>query len=430
MKNHIFTLLYFFLINHSNSQQVPAPQQSNDYSIEGGIAHLGNGKIIENSLIIISKGKIHFIGSNKTKIARQGTVINAKNKHIYPGFIAANTTLGLGEIDAVKASRDEKEIGTLNPHIRSIIAYNAESRIIETMRPNGVLIAQTTPRGGLISGTSSIVQLDAWNWEDAILKQDDAIHVNWPSGITYTGKWWMGEPRIAKSNTKYIETIKELTSYFEKAKNYLKGSKFPKNLPFEALKGLFINSQKLFIHVDGEREIVDAITFSRKQGIRNMVIVRGKEAYKVSDLLLKYKIPVILERAHRLPPTEDDDYDLPFKSAKILADKGILVGLGMGGEMERMSTRNLPFYAGTYAAYGLGKEEALKMITANNAKILGISDMVGTLEKGKDATLFISKGDALDMRTNKISFAFINGRKISLESHQTALWKRYTDKHK
>lgn len=186
----------------------------------------------------------------------------------------------------------------------------------------------------------------------------------------------------------------------------------------------------MFVHVSGKKGITDAVNTCKELGIKNIVIVRGQEAEKVADLLNANNIPVILERAHRLPNGEDTDYDRPYRAAKILADAGILVGLGMEGEMERMSTRNLPFYAGTYAAYGLDKEKAVQLITGNNAKILGIDDKVGTLEVGKDATLFISEGDALDMRTNILNEAFIQGRKISLESHQTKLWKRYSDKYK
>ena len=114
----------------------------------------------------------------------------------------------------------------------------------------------------------------------------------------------------------------------------------------------------------------------------------------------------------------------------MLVDKGLLVGLESSGQMERMNSRNLPFYAGTVASFGMNKEDALKLITSNTAKILGIDNMVGTLERGKDATLFISEGDALDMRTNIITQAFIQGREISLESHQTELYHRYSDKYK
>tara|TARA_B110000503_G_scaffold140577_1_gene231831 strand:- start:928 stop:2223 length:1296 start_codon:yes stop_codon:yes gene_type:complete len=429
MKKIIYTLLFFFFIGNSVAQQTPAKKQSTDYSIEGATAHLGNGKIIENSLIMFSNGKIVFTGSANVKIARRGTVINAKGKHVYPGFIAANASLGLVEIDAVKASVDEDEIGVNNPHIRSLIAYNAESKIVESMRPNGVLMAQITPRGGTISGTSSIVQLDAWNWEDAAIKVDDAIHMEWPSSFT-RGKWWLGEDPALKPDKDYSKNIASIKSYFTDAKNYLAGNHEKKHLPYLATKGLFNDSQKLFIHVNGQREITDAITISKELGIEKIVIVHGAEAEKIADLFVKNNIPVILDRPHRNPNSEDDAYDYTYTIAKILIDKGVLVSLGMEGQMERMNTRNLPFYAGTFAAHGLDKEVALQLLTSNTAKILGIDNFVGTLEVGKDATLFISEGDALDMRTNILSDAFIQGRKISLETHQTKLWKRYSNKYK
>ena len=411
------------------AQQTPAPKQTEAYSIEGATAHLGNGKVIENSLIMFSNGKIEFVGSANMRIARMGTVINAKGKHVYPGFIAANTSLGLAEIDAVRATRDFDEVGSMLPHIRSIIAYNAESKVVETMRPNGVLMAQITPRGGVISGTSSVVQLDAWNWEDATIKTDDGVHMNWPQ-VFSRGRWWMGEDPGLKPNKNYQKSIDKLKEFFANAKSYLAGNKTPKNLPYEALQGVLNGSQRMFVHVSGEKGITDAVNICKELGVKNIVIVRGQEAEKVADLLKANNVPVILERAHRLPNGEDADYDRPFRAAKILTDAGILVGLGMEGDMERMSTRNLPFYAGTYAAYGLGKEKALQLITQNNAKILDVDDNVGTLEAGKDATLFISEGDALDMRTNILKDAFIQGRKISLESHQTKLWKRYANKYK
>ena len=430
MKNLLlYSFICFLGIRNSFAQQTPAPKQTNDYCIEGATAHIGNGKVINNALIMFSEGKITFVGSAMTKIARKGTVIKAKNKHVYPGFIAANTSLGLAEIDAVKATRDFDEIGAMLPHIRSIIAYNAESKIIETMRPNGVLMGQITPRGGTISGTSSIVQFDAWNWEDAIVKQNDAIHMNWPSIFSRSRGWSFGGNHKHTPNKKYEENIQTIKTYFEDAKRYLASNSSPKNLPFEALSGLFNQQQKLFIHAKGEKEITDAINTFTKLGITNLVIVDGYGAEKITDLLKANNIPVVLKRAHRLPEHEDEDYDLPFRTAKILSDAGILVGLGMDGEMERMSARNLPFYAGTYAAYGLDKEKAVQLITENNAKILGIDTLVGTLEVGKNATLFISEGDALDMSTNQLTQAFIDGRNISLESHQTKLWKRYTKKY-
>ncbi|MFD2567550.1 amidohydrolase family protein [Pseudotenacibaculum haliotis] len=428
MKKYIiYSLIAFFFAGTIIAQQTPAPKQTQAYSIEGATAHLGNGQVIENSLIMFNNGKITFVGSANNKIARQGTVVNAKGKHIYPGFIAVNASLGLAEVDAVRATRDFDETGSMLPHIRSLIAYNAESRVIESMRPNGVLIAEVTPRGGTISGTASVMQLDAWNWEDAAIKADHGIHINWPGSFT-SGRWWLGEDPGLKPDKNYPKNVQSIKNYFANAKRYLAGSKDQKDLAFEATKGLFDGSQKLYVHVNGQREITDVVATTKALGINNVVLVSGDGAEKVADLLVKNNIPVVVDRAHRIPDNEDDDYDLPFRNAKILLDAGITVAIGMQGQMERMNTRNLPFYAGTYAAYGVDKEKAVQMITGNAAKILGVEDITGTLEVGKDATLFISKGDALDMRTNVILDAFIQGRKISLESHHTTLWKRYNKK--
>ncbi|MDG1714054.1 amidohydrolase family protein [Lacinutrix sp.] len=431
MKQLNYKILAFAVLLSSIviAQQTPASKQTNAISIEGATAHLGNGEVIENSLIMFNNGKFTFVGSANTKIARQGKVMNATGKHLYPGFIAPNSTLGLVEVDAVRASNDADEVGAMNPHIRSLIAYNTESKIIESMRPNGVLMGQITPRGGRISGTSSIVQFDAWNWEDAAIKADDGIHLNWPNPFS-RGRWWLGEPSMLKENKNYKKQIEELASYFAESKAYQASNKSPRHLPFEALQGVIEGSKKLYVHVDGERGITDAINFAKNTNIKHIVIVGGYEAHKVSSLLKQNNIPVLLQRVHSEPNNDDDDYDLPFKLANKLVNAGVLVGLENAGGMERMNARNLPFLAGTCAAYGLNKEQALSLITLNTAKILGIDNMVGSLEVGKDATLFISEGDALDMRTNKLEKAYIQGRDISLESHQTELYKRYSNKYK
>jgi imidazolonepropionase-like amidohydrolase len=423
MKNIIyFTLLICSL---SFSQQTPGNKQTTPITIVGATAHIGNGTIIKKSLIIIEDGKLTLVADATTsKIAYKGDVINADNKHVYPGFIAPNTTLGLVEIDAVRASNDQREMGTYNPHIRSIIAYNTESKITETMRPNGVLQGQITPRGGRISGSSSIVQFDAWNWEDALIKEDDAIHINWPRTFNRSG-WWAA-PGPTVPNKKYTQQVTELNNFFKQAKfNNFKTA----HLVYDSMKAVFDKTKKVFLHVNDEKQIIDAVNFGLEQQI-DFVLVGAYESYKTIDLLKKNNVPVILQRVHKTPSNDDDDYDLPYKLATILTDAGVLVGLNTSGDMERMNSRNLPFYAGTCVAHGLNKEKAVQLITLNNAKILGISETTGSLELGKDATLFISEGDALDMRTNKLSHAFIQGRLISLETHQTELYKRYTNKYK
>jgi imidazolonepropionase-like amidohydrolase len=431
MKNIQILFLTVFCATFTFAQQTPAPKQTKAIAIMGATAHIGNGEQIKNSLIIFRDGKIESVLDGKVaKIdISKMEVIDANGKHVYPGFIVPNSTLGLVEIDAVRATDDDAEIGGIIPHIRSIIAYNAESKIVESMRPNGVLIGQITPRGGRISGTSSIVQFDAWNWEDATIKVDDGIHMNWPNSFT-RGRWWLGEDPALKLNEKYSEQITEVTSFFNETKSYSEGEKSRTNLPYKATQGLFDGSKILYIHVDDEKGIIDAIKFAKDNEVKSMVVVGGAEAYKVADLLKQNNIAVLLKRVHSRPSSEDEDYDMPFKMAKLLVDKGVLVALETSGQMERMNSRNLPFYAGTTVAHGLTKEQALQLITLNTAKILGIDKDYGTLEVGKSATLFISEGDALDMRTNQLTHAFIDGRSVSLETHQTELWHRYEDKYK
>ena len=426
---YTFLLAFLTLFGSSFAQQTPAPAQSEAVTIVGATAHIGNGEVIENSLIIFENGKLTTVAEvTSTKKQYPGTVIYAEGKHVYPGFIAPNTTLGLVEIDAIRQSDDEDELGDMIPHVRSIIAYNAESNVVESMRPNGVLIAQVVPRGGRISGTSSIVQLDAWNWEDAVMKEDDGIHVNWPNSVR-RGRWWAGEDPGVKPNDGYAEEVLELTRFFNNAKAYLAGARQKINLPFGAMETVFSGEKRVYIHADGEREIIDIINFKKEQGLENLVLVGGYNAFQVAGQLKENNIPVLVGRAHSSPNADDDDYDLPYKMAKLLNDAGVLVALESSGDMERMNTRNLPFYAGTAVAHGMEKEEAVKMITQNAAIILGIEDTAGTLEVGKDATLFISEGDALDMRTNLLTKAYIQGRDVSLESRQTELAKRYQEKY-
>lgn len=426
---YLILLALFACIGNSFAQKTPASKQTEAVTIVGATAHLGNGEIIENSLIIFEDGKItQVMDATETKMQYRGRIIEAEGKHVYPGFIAPNATLGLVEIDAVRATDDEDEIGSMLPHIRSIIAYNAESKIVESMRPNGVLMGQIVPRGGSISGTSSIVQFDAWNWEDAVIKEDDGLHINWPDSFT-RGRWWAGEDPGIKVSEDYQEKILKLEEFFASAKAYLAGNNQKTNLAYEAMKNVFTGDKRVYVHVNAKKEILDVIDFKKDQKLEHLVIVGGYEAHKAIEDLKENNIPVLVQRPHDTPNSDDHDYDFPYKLAGILHNQGVLVALESSGSMERMNTRNLPFYAGTTGAYGLGKEEALKLITSNTAKILGIDNMVGTLEKGKTATLFISEGDALDMRGNILTHAFIQGRQVSLDTHQTELYERYKKKY-
>lgn len=429
MSKNIYILSLLFSMSLI-AQHTPAQKQSKSILILNGTAHLGNGQVINNSAIGFKDGKLTLVADatliRLPKDAYEET-IDASGKQIYPGFIAPNSTLGLVEIDAIKSSDDESEIGSLNPNVRSIIAYNAESKVIETVIPNGILMAQITPRGSRISGTSSIVQLDAWSWQEALVKENDGIHLNFPSPFKQTARWTeLGEIPLNKD---YAKQLSEITSFLSNAQAYQLAVSKERNVVFESTKGLFDGSQTLFITANDELQIIDAIKLAKESEIKKIVIVGGFEAYKTADLLKANNIGVLLRRVHDMPQYEDQDVNLPYKMAKILIDKSIVVGLENSGSMERMNTRNLPFLAGTCAAYGLDKEQALQLITSNTAQLLGIDSFCGTLEEGKDATLFISEGDALDMRTNKLSEAYIQGRLLNLENHQSKLNHIYKEKY-
>lgn len=425
MKKVLFIL--YSLVSIALLAQTPAPNQKKKIMLYGATAHIGNGEVIENSLIILEDGKISTIedASNIRIDMSDVEYYDVIGKHIYPGFILPNTTLGLADIDAVRATRDFKEVGDFKPHVRSIIAYNTDSPVLPTIRTNGILLGQITPKGGYISGTSSIVEFDAWNYEDALYKEDDGIHLNWPRE-----PWAFGHHHSEDDEDHYEEELTTIKNYFEKAKSYAKAKPSEVDLPMQAMKGLFEGTKQLYIHAYSVKQIKGAILFAAEMEIDNMVLVGANDAWRIADFIAEYEVPVILSRTHRLPMRNAEDVDIAYKSAKILSDAGVLYCLDYQGDMERMGSRNLPFTAGTTAAYGLDREEALMSITLNTAKILGIDKRLGSLEKGKDATLFVSDGDALDMMTNKVSLAFIRGKKLMLTNHQEELYKKYKKKHK
>lgn len=415
------TLLLALLVTYMAHAQKPT-------LFIGATAHLGNGQLIQNSAISINKGKFEMIADAsliRIDPSAFDTIIRIYGKHIYPSFIVPNTTLGITEIGAVRASNDHRETGALNPNVRALIAYNTDSKVAKTVRTNGILIAQVTPRGGMISGQSSVMHLDGWNWEDAQLKADDGIHLNWPTSYYSTG-WW-AEPGTTKKNKEYNTKIGEITRLFNKALSYSNSSKIM-DLKMESMKGLFNGTKTLYIHSNKTNDMRDAIEFSNKFNIKKMVIVGGEDALKITNLLKKNNIAIILNRVHRLPSSQDKAIDEPFTQAVKLQEAGILFCLSYSGGMEAMGARNLPFSAGTTVAYGQTYENAIKSITLNTAQILGIDNMVGSIETGKDATFFISTGDALDMRTNNVEHAFIKGEIVDLNNHQKELFNKYNNR--
>jgi imidazolonepropionase-like amidohydrolase len=402
---------------------VPAPAQKSAVLILGATAHVGNGTVIANSAIAFENGKIALVADASTlrvDRTKYGKIFDAAGKHVYPGFIAPDTRLGLVEIDAVRATNDFAEAGSFNPNARAIVAYNTDSDVIPTVRSHGTLLAQIVPAGSGVGGTSSVVQLDAWNWEDAAYRVDDGIHLSWPPLRSFGG-FETGNPEF-RNNENYAKEVQALRKTFEEARAYAQTpAPAQKNLKFEAMRGLFNGKQKLYLHTDNARTIQEAVLTARQFDL-NPVLVGGDDAWLVSDFLKANNVPVILGRTQRIPSREDEDYDQAYKTAAQLHEKGILFAFSEEGGWRQ---RNLGFQAGQAVAFGLPYEAAVSALTLNTAKIMGIDDTTGSLEAGKDANLFISEGDALDMRSSRVTAAFIQGREVNLDDKQKQLHRRF-----
>lgn len=428
LRGAIAGLLFCLAAVPSWAQPTPAPDQSRSVLVLGATAHLGTGDVLEDCAVGFRDGVIDYVGrSFQVNRQKYDDIVDAKGQHLYPGFIVTNTTLGLQEVGAVRATQDQYEVGTFRPNVRSVIAFNTDSEITPTVRTNGVLMGQITPRGGVVSGSSGVVHFDGWNWEDAAMVMVDGIHLNWPS--THHRHRKNGQVDIQRRKT-YDQQRHEIERFFGEAQAYASARRGSlTDVRHEGMRGLFDGSLCLYVHTNDARAITEAVHFKRDLGIQRMAIVGGYDAYLVADLLRENEVAVMLQSVHSLPRFADDDVDLPFKLPKLLMDEGITVALQVDKRMTEMNSRNLPFYAGTARAYGLTEEQAVQALTRNPAQILGIDDQVGTLERNKMATMFLSEGDALDMRTNSLTMAWIEGREIDLDNRQRELYRKFQTKY-
>jgi len=433
MKKYFFLIISILAAASIEAQDdvYPTPPQQGVFYITNATIHVGNGQVINNGTIKVNNGKIEQVGAN-VSAATGEKIIDGKDKQVYPGLILPETDLGLKEIsNYVRGSNDYTEIGDWNSNVRAVVAYNTDSKIIGTLRANGVLLANVTPTGTLLSGSSSVVQLDAWNWEDAIYKTDDAMNFYMPSLLSQRGGFGgfggITAQQQADPVKEAMDKIEDVRKFFREAKAYIgESSHAETNIKFEGVRPLLEKKQKLFVHCNQIKQMLIAVDFVKEFGI-DVVIVGGSDSWQIADLLKANNIAVILEREFNLPTLEDDDIDQPFKTPYLLQKAGVLFALNDDHDEARY--RNLSFNAGQAVAYGLTKEEALQAITLNAAKILGVDDRTGTIEAGKDANIVISDGDILDMRTSIIIAAFIQGRNVSLKNKQTELYERYRYKY-
>jgi imidazolonepropionase-like amidohydrolase len=399
------------------SNEVPGKPQSRPIALVGGTIDPIVGDPITDGTILFNEGKIVAIGRN-LKLPANTETIDVRGKRVYPSLIDAYTQLGLVEIDSVRATIDSRELGSLNPNVKSWVAVNPDSELIPVTRANGVFLVLTAPTGGLISGRSAVLQLDGWTTEDLVLRADVGMHVNWPS--------MRGRAASAESPLKPLHDLLKRTKEYQVARQG-NPDRHGIDARLEGMLSVLDRSLPLIVTANEMREIQGAVGFAMEHKLR-LIIHGGYDAPQCAELLKKHEIPVIVSGTYRLPMYPEDSYDAPYTLPQRLHEAGVTYCLASIGRFGGTGVRNLPYHAATAAAFGLPLPEALKSITIHSAKVLGIDDRVGSLEVGKDATLFVATGDPLEVDCT-VESAFVQGRKVELNDRHKRLWEKYQKKY-
>jgi len=430
----IIFALFLFSLGISNDQ-IPGEEQKRPIILKGGIIHSVSTDVFEGYDILFSKGKIVRIEKN-IMASPETDVYDVFGKHIIPGYIAPITRIGLVEIGLVKQTRDFAERGSFNPNVKANVSYNPDSDLIPITRSNGVLVVNSVPAGGRISGQSSVMMLDGWTWEQATLKHPSGLHINWPSmRINYGANVKKSEKQqkeeIQKSIRDLDHMVRDVRAYFQRIKqrSRIAGERQKSDLRLESMIPFVVEKKKIFIHADEARQIKSAVEWAKKNDLK-IIIVGGSDSWRLTDLLVKNNIPVVIDQVEKIPTRRFEPIHLPYKLPFLLKQAGVQFCLNtIIGYPHDGNIRNLPNEAMRAAAYGLDKSEALRSITLSTAEILGVDDMIGSLDIGKDATFFISETPPMEMNP-KILMAFIQGKEVDLNNHQKMLYKKYQEKYR
>ena len=423
----IFIIVSYLL----SSDQIPAPNQDHPILIQGGTIHTISHGILENADILFVDGKITSVGHN-LDIPAEAEIIDASGQYVFPGLISAGSTLGLQEIGAVRATRDYAEVGAVNPNVRANVSYNPDSELIPITRSNGILLALSVPRSGLISGTSSLMMLDGWTWEDATLMHPVGLHLFWPSMNIPKPK--PGKQKEKKDKDSRLKSIQKIDDLIQESRAYAQlkvtGSpSFKHDLRLEGMLPMISGEIPVFIHANEVQQIEAAVYWAERQSVK-MVLVGGKDSWRVTQILKDREIPVIYTQTHSTPMRRFEQYDQAFITPSQLYAAGVKFCISNSeSPFQTPHIRNLPYHAAKAASYGLSWKEALRSITLSPAEILGVEDKVGSLEASKDATFFIADGDILDIRT-QVNMAFIQGRRVDLSDRHKTLYSKYRNKYK
>ena len=407
-------------------------------AIVGATVHTVSDGDIENGVVIIEDGRIAAVGGPNTSIPGGAARVEASGRHLYPGMIATNSNLGLTEIGSVNEGNDVNEMGDFNANIRAEVAVNPEASAIPVTRANGITHAVTVPGGGLIRGTSALLRLDGWTWEQLTAAAPTALHVSFPSfrgGGGRRGGFGRGGGQ-GNLEERAREQIARIDAQLDEARAYAKakaaeaegGPRYPRNTRLEGIIPALEGEAAVFLHTGGVRSVQEAVKWGREQGFR-IVVVDSGDAWRAADFLAEHNVPVIVGSILSSPSGSDVPYDGAYTRAAKLHEAGVKVAIagtgGNGGGGPNL--RNMPYHAGVASGFGLPKDEALKSVTLNAAEILGVDDDLGSIEVGKSASLVLTDGDILEIRTNVLA-EWIDGRPVDLSSKHTMLWEKYRDR--
>ncbi len=400
------------------------------FAVTGATIHTATGGTIANGAVLVRDGKIAEIGTGLFT----GDVenIDLSGLHVYPGLINAASVVGLDEIAAVRATIDSQEVGSYTPEVASWVSVNPDSILIPVARANGIAYAHLIPGNGVVAGQSAVVQLTGWTIEDLAVKRSAGLVVYWPDLSLNTNP---DEKKSLKDQDKERRgKLREVNEFFDQAAAYVRarnvGRDSFKTVPaWEAMIPFVEGRQRIFVVASERRQIKSVIQWKNERKL-NVVLVGGRDAWKVAGELATAGIPVIFDSTYTIFDQPEQSYDEQYSAAKILHDAGARVALAVTGwRGDPTQDRNLPYLAGQAMGYGLDRESALKMITLNAAEVLGLDDQLGSIEKGKVATFIAVDGDILDPRSN-VKHMWIGGEEVSLESRHTRLNEKYRNRPK
>ncbi len=408
--------------------------------LQNAVVHTVSGGTFTNAGVLIRGDKIDVVLAYKSpEPITADKTIDLKGQHLYPGMIDMDTSLGLTEIESVRGSDDMSEVGAYTPDVQSWIAVNPDSELIPVARANGVAHMECAPAGGVVAGMSGVVALDGWTTEQMTIKRVAALHVYWPeTDLNTTPK----EKFKDKSKFKSLEDqakerekkLKDLDDFLQESRAYekvraAKSKDFLRNPPYEAMLPVVRGEIPVMVHANEIRQIKAAAKWAETNKL-NIVIVGGRDAWMAAELLGKAKIPVVYEAVFHLPNRDTEGYDVYFREPEVLRKAGVKVLFGGGpGNSSASLAKNLPYFASQAVAFGYPEDEAVRGITLYPAQLLGVDGRLGSIEKGKEATLFVCDGNVLDIRTH-VTRMWIAGKEMSLENRHTRLYEKYKNRPK